>query len=333
MNAPNTADVLLQAEHLCKEFPTTRKGQHIHAVSDVSLTIRRGETLALVGESGCGKSTLGRTLIRMLPATAGKVYFCGQEITSMREKEFRPLRRRMQMVFQDPYASLDPRMTVRDIIAEPLQTYHVCPTRQATTERVLELIQAVGIPAEFLNRYPHQFSGGQRQRIGIARAIALQPDLIVCDEPVSALDVSVQSQVLNLLKDLQQQFGLTYLFIGHDLSVIHFVADRVCVMFLGHVCEIADKEALYARPLHPYTSFLLDAIPQANPHRRNRHRQVLTGEVPSPLNLPSGCCFHTRCPYANERCHTEQPALQDCGNGRLVACHRAQELDLRSPVE
>ena len=321
-------EVLLQAQGLTKVFATGKKGQVVHAVSQVDLTIYRGETLALVGESGCGKSTLGRTLIRMLPATAGKVLFDGQDITAMSDKTFRPLRRRLQMVFQDPYASLDPRMKVRDIIAEPLETYRVCPNKAETTRRVLQLMQAVGIPAEFLNRYPHQFSGGQRQRIGIARAIALQPDLIVCDEPVSALDVSVQSQVLNLLKDLQQQFGLTYLFIGHDLSVINFIADRVCVMFLGTVCEISPKGELYARPLHPYTSFLLDAIPKADPHLRNRHRQVLSGEVPSPLNLPSGCCFRTRCPYATDRCAAERPALRPVGD-RLVACHRAEELDLR----
>ena len=300
-------EVLLQAKGIYKNFETSKKDQAVHALTNVDLTLYRGETLALVGESGCGKSTLGRTLIRMLPATRGSVTFEGQNITAMKDKEFAPLRRRMQMVFQDPYASLDPRMKVRDIIAEPLETYHVCKTKAETTHRVLELMQAVGVPAEFLNRYPHQFSGGQRQHIGIARAIALQPDLIVCDEPVSALDVSVQSQVLNLLKDLQKQYGLTYLFIGHDLSVINFIADRVCVMFLGHVCEVATKEELYSRPMHPYTAFLMDAIPQADPHRRNQHRRVLMGEVPSPVNLPSGCCFHTRCPYATERCRTEVP--------------------------
>ena len=302
-------EVLLQAKGIYKNFETSKKGQAVHALTNVDLTLYRGETLALVGESGCGKSTLGRTLIRMLPATRGSVTFEGQNITAMKDKEFAPLRRRMQMVFQDPYASLDPRMKVRDIIAEPLETYHVCKTKAETTHRVLELMQAVGVPAEFLNRYPHQFSGGQRQRIGIARAIALQPDLIVCDEPVSALDVSVQSQVLNLLKDLQKQYGLTYLFIGHDLSVINFIADRVCVMFLGHVCEVATKEELYSRPMHPYTAFLMDAIPQTDPHRRN---------------LPSGCCFHTRCPYATERCRTEVPELREC-DGRMVACHRAGE--------
>ena len=317
-------EVLLQAKGIYKNFETSKKDQAVHALTNVDLTLYRGETLALVGESGCGKSTLGRTLIRMLPATRGSVTFEGQNITAMRDKKFAPLRRRMQMVFQDPYASLDPRMKVRDIIAEPLETYHVCKTKAETTHRVLELMQAVGVPAEFLNRYPHQFSGGQRQRIGIARAIALQPDLIVCDEPVSALDVSVQSQVLNLLKALQKQYGLTYLFIGHDLSVINFIADRVCVMFLGHVCEVATKEELYSRPMHPYTAFLMDAIPQADPHRRNQHRRVLMGEVPSPVNLPSGCCFHTRCPYATERCRTEVPELREC-DGRMVACHRAGE--------
>ena len=304
-------EVLLQAKGIYKNFETSKKDQAVHALTNVDLTLYRGETLALVGESGCGKSTLGRTLIRMLPATRGSVTFEGQNITAMKDKEFAPLRRRMQMVFQDPYASLDPRMKV-------------CKTKAETTHRVLELMQAVGVPAEFLNRYPHQFSGGQRQRIGIARAIALQPDLIVCDEPVSALDVSVQSQVLNLLKDLQKQYGLTYLFIGHDLSVINFIADRVCVMFLGHVCEVATKEELYSRPMHPYTAFLMDAIPQADPHRRNQHRRVLMGEVPSPVNLPSGCCFHTRCPYATERCRTEVPELREW-DGRMVACHRAGE--------
>ena len=307
-------EVLLQAKGIYKNFETSKKDQAVHALTNVDLTLYRGETLALVGESGCGKSTLGRTLIRMLPATRGSVTFEGQNITAMKDKEFAPLRRRMQMVFQDPYASLDPRMKVRDIIAEPLETYHVCKTKAETTHRVLELMQAVGVPAEFLNRYPHQFSGGQRQRIGIARAIALQPDLIVCDEPVSALDVSVQSQVLNLLKDLQKQYGLTYLFIGHDLSVINFIADRVCVMFLGHVCEVATKEELYSRPMHPYTAFLMDAIPQADPHRRNQHRRVLMGEVPSPVNLPYG---HPIPAAPEPRCGSA-PLRKGSGNGMAV---------------
>ena len=318
-------EILLQAEGVYKEFPTAKRGQVVHAVNGVNLTIYKGETLALVGESGCGKSTLGRTLIHMLPTTDGVVTFKGQEISSMDDKSFRPLRPKMQMIFQDPYASLDPRMTVRDIIAEPLETYHVCKNKAETTQRVPQLMKAVGVPAEFQNRYPHQFSGGQRQRIGIARAIALQPELIVCDEPVSALDVSVQSQVLNLLKDLQEQYGLTYLFIGHDLSVINFIADRVCVMFLGNVCEVATKEDLYREPLHPYTEFLMDAIPQADPHRKGDHRKVLTGEIPSPVNPPSGCCFRTRCPYATELCAQEKPELRNV-DGRFVACHHVEKV-------
>ena len=318
-------EILLQTEGLVKEFPLTgnRKGC-VHAVSGVDLTIYKGETLALVGESGCGKSTLGRLLIHLLPRTSGKIFFEGEEITALSEQAFIPYRRKMQMVFQDPYASLNPRMTVRNIIAEPLTTYKVCPTKEKTTELVLELMKAVGVPAEFLNRYPHQFSGGQRQRIGIARAIALSPRLVVCDEPVSALDVSVQSQVLNLLKDLQADRGLTYLFISHDLSVVNFIADRVCVMFLGKICEIAPKEDLYERPLHPYTRFLLDAIPQADPHLRGKEKMVLQGEIPSPVNPPSGCRFHTRCPYATELCATQEPELRTLGD-RQVACHHAGE--------
>ena len=317
-------EILLQAKDVYKEFITARK-QVVHAVSGIDLTIRKGETLALVGESGCGKSTLGRTLIHLLPATKGEIWFEGKDITKMSEKEFRPVRAKMQMVFQDPYASLNPRMTVRDIIAEPLVTHHICNSKEETTGKVLELMAMVGVPAQFLNRYPHQFSGGQRQRIGIARAIALRPQLLVCDEPVSALDVSVQSQVLNLLKQLKQQLSLTSLFIGHDLSVINFIADRVCVMFLGRMCEIADKDELYRHPLHPYTGFLMDAIPIADPHRRDDDRSILEGEIPSPVNPPSGCYFHTRCPYANERCRKEVPAMLDYGNGHMAACHRCEE--------
>ena len=320
-------EILLQTFQLTKEFPVRgkgKRGQKVHAVTDVDLTIYKGETLALVGESGCGKSTLGRTLIRMLQPDRGRVLFHGEDITAMGEKEFRAIRPKMQMVFQDPYASLNPRMTVRRIIAEPLITYHVCATKAELDAKVMQLMEAVGVPVEFMNRYPHQFSGGQRQRIGIARALALQPELIICDEPVSALDVSVQSQVLNLLKDLQDQFSLTYLFIGHDLSVIHFIADRICVMFLGSVCEIAGKDDLYRHPLHPYTGFLMDAIPQADPHLREKQRQVISGEIPSPVNLPDGCYFHTRCPYATEECRSVRPELKDYG-GRQCACHHAGE--------
>lgn len=320
-------EILLKASKVSKVFPTKKKGHVVHAVTDVDLTIYKGETLALVGESGCGKSTLGRTLIKLLEASSGSVEFRGTDITKLNDKEFKELRPKMQMVFQDPYASLDPRMTVKKIIAEPLETYKVCKNKEEMEQRIRDLLKEVGVPVEFINRYPHQFSGGQRQRIGIARALALKPELIICDEAVSALDVSVQSQVLNLLKDLQQEFGLTYLFIGHDLSVINFIADRVCVMFLGSVCEIADKEDLYSKPLHPYTSFLMDAIPQADPHLRDSKRKMITGEIPSPVNLPSGCYFHSRCPYATEECKTVKPELRDFG-GRLCACHHAGELDL-----
>ncbi len=314
---------LLEARDLVKEFPLVngRRGrQVVHAVSGVNLTIYEGETLALVGESGCGKSTLGRTLIRLIPATSGSLFFEGTEFASMKEKEFAPYRRQMQLIFQDPYASLNPRMNVRQIIAEPLTTYGMAKDKQELEEQVRELMKEVGIPTEFINRYPHQFSGGQRQRIGIARAIALRPKLIVCDEPVSALDVSIQSQVLNLLKDLQDGYQLTYLFISHDLSVVKFIADRVCVMFLGMVCEIGDTDELYENPLHPYTKFLLDAIPKADPKLRNEEKQLLTGEIPSPVNPPSGCRFHTRCPYAKEICRKEVPPCIQAGD-RPVFCH------------
>lgn len=314
--------VLLEAKHLVKEFPiggTKKKPLTVHAVSDVNLQIYEGETLALVGESGCGKSTLGRTLIRLLEPTSGEVWFEGEEITSMTAKEFAGKRRQMQIIFQDPYASLNPRMSVKEIIAEPLITYGM-KDKQELEKRIKDLMKKVGIPVEFYNRYPHQFSGGQRQRIGIARAIALNPKLIICDEPVSALDVSIQSQVLNLLKDLQQECGLTYLFISHDLSVVKFIADRVCVMFLGSICEVGSTEELYEQPLHPYTRFLLNAIPKADPKLRTEDKELLSGEIPSPVNPPSGCRFHTRCPYAKEICSREAPGCRQMGE-RQVFCH------------
>ncbi len=316
-------NILLEAKGLTKEYPAGRK-KVVHAVSGVDLAIRQGETLALVGESGCGKSTLGRLLMGLIPPTSGRVFFEGWEITAMKPGEFRPLRRQMQMVFQDPYASLDPRMTVRDIIAEPLETWKVTKTREETTKRVLELMAEVGVSGEFLYRYPHQFSGGQRQRIGIARAIALDPKLVICDEPVSALDVSVQSQVLNLLKDLQEEKKLTYLFISHDLSVVRFMSDRVCVMFLGKVCEIGSTRDIYENPLHPYTRFLLEAIPKADPTAKLEDKNILQGDIPSPMDPPKGCRFHTRCPYATEKCRTEEPELR-CIDGRQVACHEVKE--------
>ena len=318
------SEYLLECRNLSKDFPIGH-GKRLHAVSEVSLQIREGEILGLVGESGCGKSTLGRTLIRLLQPTGGELFFRGENVTKLRERDFRPYRRQMQMIFQDPYASLDPRMDVRALIAEPLQTHHVCATAAETTARVLELMEAVGLPGEFLHRYPHQFSGGQRQRIGIARAIALDPALIVCDEPVSALDVSVQNQILNLLKELRDRKHLTYLFISHDLSVVRFLADRVCVMFLGRICEIAPTASLYEKPLHPYTRFLLNAVPKCDPHARSEETALLTGEVPSPVEVPSGCPFHTRCPYADAHCQSDRPALRTLGD-HAVACHRAEEL-------
>ena len=312
-------NTLIKVRDLSVEFPLKGK-KTVHAVSNVSLEVKEHEVLALVGESGCGKSTLGKAMIQLIRPTGGEVTFRDAVITNMPQRAFRDYRRQMQIVFQDPYASLDPRMSVRDIVAEPLETYGVCPGKKETTQKVVELLEAVGLTSDHLYRYAHQFSGGQRQRIGIARAIALNPSFIVCDEPVSALDVSVQNQILNLLKDLQARFGLTYLFISHDLSVVRFIANRVCVMFLGRLCELGDTETIYTDPLHPYTRFLLDAIPKADPHQRRKERLLLSGELPSPVNPPSGCRFHTRCPYATERCRTEEPQMHSV-EGRMVACH------------
>ncbi len=319
MNKPK---VLVEIQDLVKDFPVSGCGKKaaVHAVSQVSLEIYQGETLALVGESGCGKSTLGRLLLGLLEPTGGKVCFDGTDISTLKGKALREMRREMQIIFQDPYASLNPRMDVEGIIAEPLKTHKVYPTKETTRARVLELMDEVGIPREFLHRYPHQFSGGQRQRIGIARALALQPKLIVCDEPVSALDVSIQSQVINLLEDLQAQYGLTYLFISHDLSVVRHISDRVCVMFLGCICEVGGTAAIYEQPRHPYTRFLLDSVPKPDPSLRDDGRELLMGEIPSPVNPPSGCRFRTRCPYADELCAKERPGLRECG-GRQVACH------------
>ena len=300
---------LLEARDLVKEFPLVngRRGrQVVHAVSGVNLTIYEGETLALVGESGCGKSTLGRTLIRLIPATSGSLFFEGTEFASMKEKEFAPYRRQMQLIFQDPYASLNPRMNVRQIIAEPLTTYGMAKDKQELEEQVRELMKEVGIPTEFINRYPHQFSGGQRQRIGIARAIALRPKLIVCDEPVSALDVSIQAQVLNLMNQLKKEFNLTYIFVAHDLSVVEHISDRVGVMYLGNFVEVGNKESLYQAPLHPYTQALLSAVPVPDPTAK-KDRIILEGNIPSPLNPPKGCKFHTRCPKCMDCCKEEAP--------------------------
>lgn len=319
-------EILLEAKGLTKEF-TLKNRKKVHAVSDVSLEIFKGETLALVGESGCGKSTLGRTLIRLIKATSGEIAFGGTDITSLSENDFGPYRRRMQLIFQDPYASLDPRMTVRDIVAEPLKTHKLCRTREEMTERVLSLLRDVGIPEEFLFRYPHQFSGGQRQRIGIARAIALDPALIVCDEPVSALDVSIQAQVVNMFEDLQKELGLTYLFIAHDLSVVRHISNRIGVMYLGKLVELADSFELIAHSVHPYTRSLISAIPEADPKTARAAKRIpLEGDVPSPLNPPSGCRFRTRCPYADEQCANECPQLKEVSPGHFAACHHLDKV-------
>ncbi len=315
--------ILLEASHLVKEFPVSsskKKNACVHAVTDVNLTIYEGETLALVGESGCGKSTLGRLLLRLIELTEGKILFEGEDITHMKARELQGIRKKMQIIFQDPYASLNPRMSVEQIIGEPLQTHRACKTKSELQARILDLMEKVGIPKEALKRYPHQFSGGQRQRIGIARAIALNPKLIICDEPVSALDVSIQSQVLNLLRDLQEEYHLTYLFISHDLSVVRHISDRVCVMFLGKICEIGDANDIFTKPKHPYTKFLLEAIPRPDPELRKENKELLMGEMPSPVSPPSGCRFHTRCPYATAHCRITEPEARNI-NGRMVACH------------
>ena len=317
------SEVLLEAQNLVKEFPLNRK-RCVHAVGNVSLAVNAGETLAIVGESGCGKSTLGRMLIGALPPTSGEVRFKGQTITGLKERDFLPYRRQLQLIFQDPYASLDPRMKVRDLIAEPLVTHKACATKDDVTQRVLGLMKAVGIPKDYLNRYPHQFSGGQRQRIGIARAIALDPALIVCDEPVSALDVSVQNQILNLPNELQEERGLTDVFISHDLSVVRHISDRICVMFLGKVMEMGPTEEVFNGARHPYTQFLLDSVLPPDPHRRGEEARHLLGEPPSPVNPPSGCCFRTRCPFATDLCAQKEPRIEKVGSVE-VACHHAGE--------
>jgi len=318
--------VLVETFDLVKEFDIPggdffgRNKPVVHATSNVNIQIMEGETFALVGESGCGKSTLGRLVLRLLDPTLGHVEFDGININELKSNELREMRKKMQIIFQDPYASINPRMDVYNIIAEPLVTHNICKTKEETKEMVKALMDKVGIRPEFINRYPHQFSGGQRQRIGIARALALNPRLIVCDEPVSALDVSIQSQILNLLYDLQDEYQLTYLFISHDLSVIRYIADRVCVMFLGKVCEIGNTEDIFNNPLHPYTKFLIDAVPKPDPFLRKENKELLQGEIPSPVNPPKGCRFHTRCPRTKDICRELEPKIQNI-DGRQVACH------------
>jgi oligopeptide transport system ATP-binding protein len=325
--------VLLKVVNLKKHFPIKRgiimrEAGSVKAVDGISFEIRRGETLGLLGESGCGKSTTGRVILHLQRATAGQVFFTGAdgetaEMTMLKGEPLRRMRRKMQMVFQDPYASLDPRMTVRDIIGEPL-IIHGVARGKAVEERVEELLEVVGLNPLFANRYPHEFSGGQRQRIGIARAFALNPEFIVCDEPISALDVSIQAQVVNLLEDLQGRFNLTYLFIAHDLSMVRHISDRVAVMYLGVIVELASRNDLYKNPLHPYTRALLSAVPVPDPEvEESRQRIILQGDVPSPIDPPSGCRFHTRCPIAQAICKEKRPEWRDAtsGSGHWVACH------------
>lgn len=312
--------ILAEARGLSKDFPVKgKKGAVLHGVSQVDLQVYEGETLALVGESGCGKSTLGRLLLGLLPPTQGQVFFDGQDLAQCTPRELRALRRQMQMVFQDTAAALNPRWDVGEILAEPLRIHKLCPPGEYSA-RAEALLERVGLPRAVLGRYPHELSGGQRQRVGIARALAVQPRLVVCDEPVSALDVSVQAQMLNLLLDLQAAEGLTYVLVSHDLSVVRHSAGRVCVMFLGRVCEIGPTEEVFTAPRHPYTKLLLDAVPRPDPTQRGRSGPPLAGELPSPVTPPSGCRFRTRCPYARARCSQETPPLQWEG-ARGVACH------------
>ena len=294
----------------------------VRAVDDLSFDIMRGETLGMVGESGCGKTTAGRTLLGLYPATSGKVYIDSLCVQDARARELKTIRRKAQMIFQDPYASLNPRWTVNSIVSEPLRVHHMLNTPAERDERVIELLELVGLNAHHINRFPHEFSGGQRQRIGVARALASQPDFIVCDEPISALDVSIQAQVVNLLESLQDKLGLTYLFIAHDLSMVRHICDRVLVMYLGCMAELAGRDELYENPLHPYTKALLSAVPIPDPRRdRARQRTILTGDVPSPINPPSGCRFHPRCPIAKPHCAERVPEWREIKPGHWVACH------------
>ncbi len=333
-------EILLEVRNLKKYFPV-RRGvlrrvvAHVKAVDGISFFIRQGETLGLVGESGCGKTTVGRTILRLIDPTEGSILWRNNgatvDIAKLSNRALKPLRRQMQIIFQDPYSSLNPRMTIGDIIGEPLVVHRV-GTPAEREARVKELLEAVGLNPQYMKRYPHEFSGGQRQRIGIARALALGPKLIICDEPVSALDVSIQAQVINLLEDLQQEFGLTYLFIAHDLSVVRHISDRVAVMYLGKIVEMAETEELFRNPKHPYTEALLSAVPVPDPDYQ-RERIILKGDVPSPVNPPSGCYFHPRCPYAQPVCREQEPAFADVGGEHFVSCHFSQTLQLRGVGE
>ena len=333
MSARANGEVLLSAEHVKKYFPV-KKGvfiQHevarVHAVDDVSFDVRRGETLGLVGESGCGKSTLGRCIVRLHELTDGRVVFEGRDISHLSRNDLRPLRRELQIIFQDPFASLNPRKRVGQIVGAPMRI-HGIGDRAEVRRRVRDLLEVVGLSPEHYNRFPHEFSGGQRQRIGVARALALNPKLVIADEPVSALDVSIQAQVLNLLKDLQEELGLTYIFIAHDLGVVRHVSDRIAVMYLGKIVELSPAEELYTRPIHPYTEALLSAVPIPDPDESaGRERIVLEGDVPSPIDPPPACRFHPRCRYATEICREIEPPLTDYGGGHLAACHHPLNVD------
>lgn len=338
MSPVENKEVLLSVRNLVKRFPVKggilgREVASVKAVQNVSFDIYKGETLGLVGESGCGKSTLGRCILRLIEPTSGEILFKGQDITKINSTEMRKLRRNMQIVFQDPYASLNPRMTVEEILGEPLVIHKLTNTKDERRKRIFELLDLVGLRREAINRYPHEFSGGQRQRICIARALAVQPEFLVCDEPVSALDVSIQAQIVNLMQDLQKELKLTYLFIAHDLKVVEHISNRVAVMYLGKIAEIAESEELYASPRHPYTKALLSAIPIPDPDFK-RNRVILTGDVPSPLNPPNGCFFHPRCPIAKDKCSQEFPVLSDVSawNGiHQASCHYPSDGPLIKP--
>ena len=324
---------LVEVKHLQQYFPAGGMGKnkrYVQSVDDVSFAIRKGETLGLVGESGCGKTTTGRTLLRLYEPTDGTIIYDGKVLFDKKEKiavDMLPYRRRMQIVFQDPYASLDPRMTIGDIVGEGIDIHNICSNAKERHDKIISLLERVGLNSEHANRYPHEFSGGQRQRVGIARALAVDPEFIVCDEPVSALDVSIQAQVVNMFEDLQQEMGLTYLFIAHDLSVVKHISNRIGVMYLGKLVELADSFELIAHSVHPYTRSLISAIPVADPKTaRESHRIVLQGDVPSPLNPPSGCRFRTRCPYADERCAAEVPEFKEVASGHWAACHHLDKV-------
>ena len=328
------SDKLLQVEHLKQYFPAGGMGKNrkfVKAVDDVSFFVNKGETLGLVGESGCGKTTTGRSILRLYEPTGGKITFDGNVILDVENKvkvDMLPYRQKMQMVFQDPYASLDPRMTVGDIVGEAIDIHKLAANKQERHDMIISMLEKVGLNSEHANRYPHEFSGGQRQRVGIARALAVNPQFIVCDEPISALDVSIQAQVVNMFEELQEQMGLTYLFIAHDLSVVKHISDRIGVMYLGKMVELADSYELVARSLHPYTKSLISAIPIADPIKaRASKRIVLQGDVPSPLNPPTGCRFRTRCPYADECCAQKEPEWREVEKGHYVACHHVEKIN------